>query len=138
MNIDNIIIGTFVGIMIIGLFMPILVVVGFNKLTSLLLLYALPLTGAVAGFVLSIGSQKKDLKIEKRDEYLSDLIGRWVIIHTKMGSTHKGKIRSYDKNLIALDNAIRLDIPNSETMDHLFIDKNDVKRIETVNEKIVI
>ena len=47
-----------------------------------------------------------------------------------MGSVHKGMVRSCNENLLALDYVTRLDVPNSDVMDHLFIDKNDIKRIE--------
>jgi|GEM_PF-5894554 len=137
-QLDKILIGTVVGISFIALVIPTLMIVGFNQMTSLILIYMLPLTGAVTGFVIEY--QHSKIKTIKKTEYekqtktkqdgFANLIGKWVVIHTKMGSVHKGMVRSCNENLLALDYVTRLDVPNSDVMDHLFIDKNDIKRIE--------
>ena len=143
MHLNNILVGAFIGILVLSIFIPVLIVIGFNQTTSLILLYAMPITGAVAGFAIEhrliIGEKQPNFNAEKlvdkptkNQEHFSNLIGKWVIIHTKMGSAHKGMVKGYDENLLALNYAVRIDISNSDVLDHLFIEKDDIKRIEVI------
>ncbi len=126
-------IGIVSGIFVISLINPLVSTFGFNKFTYIFLLYMMPLTGVVTVTMLRIFQRRGTAKETRSERTEENLEGKWVIVHTKLGSVHKGRVRRIDNNMIVLDYAVRLDIPDNTVLDHLFLSKEEVKQIEVSN-----
>ncbi len=135
---DEVLIGTFVGIAILSLLIPIFLSVGLTKFTSLFLYYAIPATGAITGYVLSgqgnlikhilPGETNKKIiekpqKEQKEDaDSTANLTGKEVVIRTTDGETIRGRLRTVGSTFLYLDDL-------SDKTKHLFIDKDKIKEI---------
>jgi len=142
MNLERILLGAIGGILIVSFLNPIITTFGFNRITYLMLLYSLPLTGMFSIIFVDVFSKRfvEESKREKIRELsktggneIENLVGKWVIVHTKLGSIHKGRVRSYEGDMLILDYAARLDVPEGVVLDHLFLSKDEIKRIEVAN-----
>lgn len=132
MKFENILIGLLSGVFVLMILMPIINVFGLNKITYLILLYSLPITGVVAITVDEKFSIILTRGVEDGKKDKNEFVGKRVLIYTSSGCTYRGKLVSTTGDILRLDNARRIDIPNSLELDHLFISKNDVRKIETV------
>lgn len=132
MNINNLLLGAFVGVLAVAMFTPLITFYGFNSMTSMVLLYTLPLVGAASVAITEgissgkSGNEKGEKRLSKHD----DLGGKIAVIHTNMGGVYKGIVAGEEGEMIVLEKASRLDIPESSVLDRFFIDRNDVKRME--------
>lgn len=141
MNTNDVMLGMFVGVIAISLFTPILSLYGFNQHTSIILLYSLPFVGAASIVVADVlgnrqessstGSSHSEKYGKTRESQIGRLLGKSVVVHTKIGGSYKGWIRGVDNELLILGDAVRLDVPDGNRIDHIFIEKNDIKRIES-------
>lgn len=140
MNINNVLLGAFVGVLAVAMFTPLITFYGFNSMTSMILLYTLPLVGAASVFITEElspekrGKEKGMLSV-KRLTGADGLSVKTAVIHTNMGGVYKGIVSGEEGGMIVLEKASRLDIPESSMLDRLFIDRNDVKRMEMSSEK---
>jgi hypothetical protein len=139
MNVNNALLGAFVGVLGVALFTPLLSVYGFNHTTSMILLYALPFVGALSVIVnetvyFETSENRKKIpetrEISENDGNWNGLIGKTVVLHTNLGGVYKGTIGGWKGNLLAMEKTIRLDLPDANLLDHLFVDKTDIKRVE--------
>jgi small nuclear ribonucleoprotein (snRNP)-like protein len=147
MSPNNVMIGVFVGVITISMFTPLLSLYGFNQTTSLILLYSLPFVGAASIFVadaLQPGSSTVPSRSGEKEKenpgshgHLSGILGKTITLHTRMGGSYRGSVRGVDNEMLILGNAVRLDVPNGNKLDHLFIDKDDIKRIESPSGRII-
>ena len=134
MLLEEVLIGIVSGIFVISLVNPLVSTFGFNKFTYIFLLYLMPLTGVVTVTMLRIFQRKQETTKGMESERVEEnLEGKWVVIHTKLGSVHKGRVRRIDNNMIVLDYAVRLDVPDNTVLDHLFLSKEEIKQIEVSN-----
>ena len=134
MNSNSILLGAFVGVLAVAMFTPMITFFGFNSLTSMILLYTLPIVGAasvaVSESIKQSGDQGKHEIIARPQENFAGIMGKGVVVHTHMGGVYKGTVSGYDGSIIMMEKASRLDLPDSTLLDNVFIEKTDVKRIE--------
>lgn len=128
-------IGGIAGLLVVSLINPIVNLFGFNKFTYLMLLYSLPLTGMFSIAFSELFSKRMSSKKEGelKASKTPDITGKTVVVHTNLGSVHKGKVRFLNEDTLALDNVTRLDAPSDITLDHLFLSKNEIRKIEVVD-----
>ena len=141
MNTRSVVTGIFVGVMVMNFLMP-TVLSRSSEYNIFLLLYALPITGALTSVAIEIekrnereNENKKDIKEtalleENRSDAMKRLIGKYVTITTYGGALISGMLQGVEDNLILLTSAKRLDTPESITASILFIDKKDVREMK--------
>ncbi len=123
-NTNKLLLGAFMGMLVISLFMPVFIVFGVSPSSSLILFYLAPLTGVLTAYVMTEQKEEKTKKTEAIEEFL----GKDVIVHTTDGS-FRGRLREMTDRMLILYDASRMDDPNNK-MDRIFIEKTDVRRME--------
>lgn len=154
MNMKNVITGAFVGTMVMNLLMPIVFTKGLNTNESLIL-YSLPLVGALSSLVLeiekndnnfirnSIQNRKinREINVNLDNEHIKgniiSILGKNIKIRTYSGALIEGILKGVEDSLLVLSSAKRLDIPESIANTILFIDKRDIREIEVINENLI-
>ncbi|MEM7816488.1 MAG: hypothetical protein QXZ20_01095 [Candidatus Aenigmatarchaeota archaeon] len=154
MKLKNIVTGAFVGTIMMNILMPFIITKGATS-KEIILLYTLPLVGALSSFVIEIekGEMKENIKrivnseakenINKiressiRDFNISSLFGKNIKIRTYGGALISGILKGIEENLLILSSAKRLDIPENISSTMIFIDKKDIREIELSNETII-
>jgi small nuclear ribonucleoprotein (snRNP)-like protein len=138
---QNVIFGLFIGIIIVSLVSPLIYLYGFTKEIFTILLYIIPLTGGITGFFIdkfsfvNIGPNEPRNKVEM-DNVFNKINGSNTIITTKDGAVYKGIVNHCNSEMIILRNVSRIDLPEHQSIDKIFINKNEIKEIKTEKNQI--
>ncbi|MCD6381574.1 MAG: hypothetical protein J7L43_01175 [Candidatus Aenigmarchaeota archaeon] len=130
MELDKILVGAISGIFIISLLNPVVSTFGFNKITYMILLYSIPITGMLSVMAVDLFSKRKVGQKVEKDVTRPNLSGKYVIVRTRFGAVHKGRVRAVNEHMLLLDDVMQIDTPESTKLDHLFISKDEIKSIE--------
>lgn len=142
MNLKNIVTGAFVGTIVMNILMPFIITKGATS-REIMLLYLLPLVGALTSLVLEIEKREADNlkgkiiigeKAANNEFKISALLGKGIKIRTYSGAFISGILKDIEDNLLVISSAKRLDTPESISSSILFIDKKDIREIELSNE----
>jgi uncharacterized membrane protein len=116
-------VGAFIGMFVVSLFIPVYLVFGITPTTALILFYLIPLTGAIVAFILSEPEEKPK---EQEDQY-QQLLGQLVQVKTK-GKTYRGRLNRSGNNILLLSNVID---ENNISKDHIFLEKTEISAIKS-------
>ena len=123
---NKIIYALIAGISSISILSTLISSLGLNKITYLILIYS-PLFSSI--FTVFLINRENH---QKNDEKFENLNGKNVIIRTNQSGILQGIVKNVEKNMIILEDAKRLDIPEYPKAYRIFIDKNDIKSMEVL------
>lgn len=133
----NLVLGLFVGIVILSLVTPLLLLYGFTKEVCVLLLYLIPLTGGIAALAAAnVGAVENKPRRGfatpqvSEGENFKGIEGSFVTLSTRNGAVYKGTVNYCDREMIALRNAMRIDVPEPQRVDKLFVNRNEIREIK--------
>ena len=137
--------GTIIGLVVLSVLYPVMLVFGMNNWTTVILYYAVPVTGAVTAFLIyhdfsktkiSAG-ENKEISTEQKAEPLkqkSEYDGKWVEVYTTGNQVFRGKVFSYADGILGLESVSRIDSSaESGRLDRMFLDRNAISRIEVAS-----
>ncbi|MEM5861144.1 MAG: hypothetical protein QW758_01210 [Candidatus Aenigmatarchaeota archaeon] len=146
MKFKNLVVGAFVGTIMMNILMPFIITKGTTN-KELILLYTLPLVGTLTSLILEIeneerknnlkkitNSEIKESKAIEKDLNVSSFLGKEIKIRTYSGAFISGILKGIEDNLLILSSAKRLDVPESIVSSIIFIDRKDIREIELSNE----
>jgi len=132
----SLVLGLFVGIVILSLVTPLLLLYGFTREVCILLLYLIPFTGGIAALaVANVGAAENKPRgfVTPRvseGESFGDIEGSSVTLSTRNGAVYKGIVNYCDREMIALRNAMRIDVPEPQRVNKLFVNRNEIREIK--------
>lgn len=151
MKLKNVVTGAFVGTIMMNVLMPFIITKGATT-KEVMLLYTLPLVGALSSFVIEIEKEenlKRRINSETKENInniressigefnISSFLGKNIKIRTYGGALISGILKGVEENLLILSSAKRLDIPESVSSAIIFIDKKDIREIELSSETMI-
>lgn len=151
MKLKNVVTGAFVGTIMMNILMPFIITKGATT-KEVMLLYTLPLVGALSSFVIEIEKEenlKRRINSEAKENInsiressarefnISSFLGKNIKIRTYGGALISGILKGVEENLLILSSAKRLDIPESVSSAIIFIDKKDIREIELSSETMI-
>ncbi|MBU5678960.1 MAG: hypothetical protein QXJ96_00570 [Candidatus Aenigmatarchaeota archaeon] len=151
MKLKNVVTGAFVGTIMMNVLMPFIITKGATT-KEVMLLYTLPLVGALSSFVIEIEKEenlKRRINSEAKENInniressigefnISSFLGKNIKIRTYGGALISGILKGVEENLLILSSTKRLDIPESVSSAIIFIDKKDIREIELSSETMI-